>query len=102
MHSYDELTILAILAILAIYFDFNNLYGWSLLQEPPYDGHKYVEDIATFTPKFIINYDENGDINYTLVFDVDFSEYLQPLHTDLPLYLQPLHRDLLSSPVKSN
>ena len=50
----------------------------------PCGGHEYVEDIRTFTINFIINYYENSDIGYTLQIDVHYSEYLHPLHRDLP------------------
>ena len=37
------------------------------------------------TPDLIVNYDENGDICYTLVFAVQYPGYLQPLHRNLAL-----------------
>ena len=33
---------------------------------------------------FIINYIKNRDFGYKLIADVDYQEYLQPLHKGLP------------------
>ena len=55
----------------------NNLYEWSS-QKRLYDGFEHVEDISIFTLDVIINYDENDNFGYTLVFDVDYPEYIQP------------------------
>ena len=37
-----------------------------------------------FTHGIITNYDWIRDFVYTLIVDVDYSEYLEPLHKDLP------------------
>ena len=36
-----------------------------------------------FTTNFIINYDENSDVGYTLAVGVEYSQYLHPSHRDL-------------------
>lgn len=32
---------------------------------------------------FIVSYNKKSDFGYTLIVDVDYPEYLQPLHRDL-------------------
>ena len=44
----------------------------------------YVEDMSVFTHDFIIDYDKFSDFGDTLIVDIDYPEYLQPLHKDLP------------------
>ena len=80
MYDYDEIKESSYIA----YPDFNNQYGWALSEPLPYGGFANVEDKSMFTTEFIKNYDKNRDFDYTIVADVDYSEYLQPLHKDLP------------------
>ena len=40
-----------------------------------------VEDISMFTCDFL-NYNKSSDFGYTLLVDIDYLEYLQPLHND--------------------
>lgn len=35
-----------------------------------------------FTNDSVINYDKFSDFVYTLIVDIDYPEYLQPLHKD--------------------
>lgn len=58
-----------------------NVVGF--LKKLPYSGHEYAEDIWMFTTNFIINYDENSDVGYTLAAGVEYSQYLHPSHRDL-------------------
>lgn len=37
-----------------------------------------------YTSDFIMNYDKNSDFGYTLLADVDYREYLQAFHQNLP------------------
>ena len=53
----------------------------ALSQSISYGGFKYVEDISMFKPDLIINYNKNID-----ALDVDYPEYLQPLHKDFPSF----------------
>ena len=53
------------------------------LKKLPYSGHEYAEDIWMFTTNFIINYDENSDVGYTLAVGVEYSQYLHPSHRNL-------------------
>ena len=37
-----------------------------------------------FTANFVVNYDNESDIGYILIVDVDYPGYLKPLYRDLP------------------
>ena len=56
---------------LLIYVDANNLYGWAMSKKLPVDGFKLVDDLSMFTEDFIKSYDEEGDVSYLLVVDVE-------------------------------
>ena len=62
------------------YLDLNNQHWRALSQPIPYGRFEYVEDISMFIHAFIITYNKNSNFNYILVVDVDYLEYLQPLH----------------------
>ena len=66
------------------YLDANNLYGWAMSQKLPVDGFKWVDDLSIFTEDFIKNYDEEDDIGYVFVVDVEYPKNLHKLHSDLP------------------
>ena len=53
-----------------MYFDANNLYGWSVSQKVPVDGFKWKENMSKFNEKFMKNYDEDSDKGYILEVDV--------------------------------
>ena len=57
-----------------IYDDANNLYGWSLCKKLPVVNFEWVkkDDILTFDEEFIKNYDEEDDIGYLFVVDVEY------------------------------
>ena len=57
------------------YLDLSNQYGCTLSQLLRYGRFDYVEDISVFTHDFIINYNENSDLGYTLIVDVNYPEY---------------------------
>ena len=80
MKNYDENKESSIL----IYDDANNLYGWSMCKKLPVDGFKWVDDLSIFTEDFINNYDEESDIGYLFVVDVEYPKNLHTLHSDLP------------------
>ena len=67
-----------------IYDDANNLYGWSMCKKLPVGSFKWVDDLSIFTEDFIKNYDEESDIGYTFVVDVEYPKNLHKLHSDLP------------------
>ena len=67
-----------------IYDDANNLYGWSICKKLPVGDFKWVDDLSMFTEDFIKNYDEESDIGYKFVVDVEYPKNLHKLHSDLP------------------
>ena len=66
------------------YLDANNLYGWTMSQKLPVGDFKWVDDVSIFTEDFIKNYDEESDIGYSFVIDVEYPKSLHKLHSDLP------------------
>ena len=67
-----------------IYVDANNLYRWAMSKKLPVDGFKWVDDLSMFTEDFIKSYDEEGDVGYLLVVDIEYPKTLRMLHSDLP------------------
>ena len=63
--------------------DVNKLYGWAMSKKFPVDGFKWVDDLSMFTEDFIKSYDEEGNIGYLLVVDVEYPKTLRMLHSDL-------------------
>ena len=43
-----------------------------------------VDDLSMFTEDFIKNYNEEGDVGYLLVVDIEYPKTLSMLHSDLP------------------
>ena len=80
MKNYDKNKKLSFL----IYIDADNLYGWAMSKKPPVDRFKWVDDLSTFTEDFIKRYDEEGDVGYLLVVDVEHRKTLRMLDSDLP------------------
>ena len=50
----------------------------------PVGGFKQVDDLSIFTENFVKNYDEESDIDYLFVVDVEYPKNLHMLHSDLP------------------
>ena len=67
-----------------LYVDTNNLYGWAMSKKLPVDGFKWVDDLSMFTEDFVKSYDEEGDVGYLLVVDIEYPKTLCILHRDLP------------------
>ena len=67
-----------------MYVDANNLSGWAMSKKLPVDGFKWVDDLSMFTEDFIKSYDEEGDVGYLLVVDIEYPKTLRMLHSDLP------------------
>ena len=67
-----------------MYVDANNLYGLAMSKKFPVDEFKWVYDLSMFTEDFIKNYDEEGDVGYLLVVDIEYPKTLRMLHSDLP------------------
>ena len=80
MNNYDKNKESAFL----MYVDANNLYGYAMSKKLPVDGFKWVDDLSIFTEDFIKNYDEESDIGYLFVVDVEYPKNLHMLHSDLP------------------
>ena len=66
------------------YVHANNLYGFAMGKKLPVDNFKWVYDLSIFTEDFIKNYDEESDIGYLFVVDVEYPKNLYMLHSDLP------------------
>ena len=67
-----------------MYVGTNNLYGWAMSKKLLVDRFKWVDDLSMFTEDFIKSYDEEGDVGYLLVVDIEYSKTLRMLHNDLP------------------
>ena len=67
----------------SMHVDVNNLYGWAMSKTLPVDRFKWVDDLSMFTVDFIKSYDEEGDVGYLLVVDIEYPKTLRMLHSDL-------------------
>ena len=67
-----------------MYVDANNVCGYAMSKKLPVDGFKWVGNLSIFTEDFIKNYDEESDIGYLFVVDVEYLKTLHMLHCDLP------------------
>ena len=66
-----------------IYVDVNNLYGWAMSKKLSVDGFKWVDDLSMFTEDFIKSYDEEGDVGYLLLVDVEYPIKVRMSHSDI-------------------
>ena len=73
-----------------MYVDANNLYGWAMSKKLPVDEFKWVYDLSMFTEDFTKNYDEEGDVGYLLVIDIECPKKLCMLHSDLPFLFEKI------------
>ena len=80
MKNYDKNKELSFL----IYVDANNLYGWATSKKLPVDGFKWVDDLSMLMEDFIKSYDEEGDVGYLLVVDVEYSIKVRMSYKYLP------------------
>ena len=71
-------------SVYVMYFDANNLYGWSMTQYLPYDGFKWMteEEINDFDFSLAEKNSLNG---YILEVDLEYPSELHDLHNDHPL-----------------
>ena len=67
-----------------MYVDANNLYGYAMSKKLFVDGFKWIDGLSIFTEDFIKNYDEESDIGYLFVVDVEYPKNLPMLQSDLP------------------
>ena len=58
-----------------MYVDANNLYGWAMGKKLPVDSFKWVDDLTMFTDDFIKRYDEESDIVYLLLVDIEYPKH---------------------------
>lgn len=63
--------------------NFNNMHKHALSRPLPYREFEFAEYLLMITFDFIMNYDEESNISYKLMDDVDYPVYLQPLHKHL-------------------
>ena len=66
------------------YLDANNLHGWAMPQKLPVGDFKWVDNLSIFTEDFIKNYDEESDIGYLFVVDVEYPKNLHKVYSNLP------------------
>ena len=67
-----------------MYVNANNLYGWAMSRKLPVESFKWVDNLMMFTEDFIKGYDEESDIGYLLLVDIEYPKTLCTLHSDLP------------------
>ena len=67
-----------------MHVDANNLYRYAMSKKLLVDSFKWVDDLSIFTEYFIKNYDEESDVGYLFVVDVEYPKNLHMLHSDLP------------------
>ena len=60
------------------------MYGWATCKKLPVGDFKWIDDLSIFTEEFKNNYDEESDIGYLFVVDVEYPRNLHKLHSDLP------------------
>ena len=64
------------------YLDKNNLYGWTMSDQPPYGGFKWLRNVDKFDVNSV---SENSSIEYILEVDLQYPDELHVLHNDYPL-----------------
>ena len=62
----------------------------------PVDEFKWADNLSMFTEDFIKNYDEEGDVGYLLVVDIECLKTLRMLHSDLPFLPEKIKIDKCS------
>ena len=75
-----------------MYWDANNLYGWAMIQDLPYDGFKFSseEEIKLFNLDLI---SENSQVGYILEVELEYCWNLHDLHNDYPLCPEKIEVD---------
>ena len=67
-----------------MYLYANNLYGWSMSQNLPANGYKWVKHLSKFNDIIIRSFDEIRNKGNFLEVDVNYPKKLFDLHKDLP------------------
>ena len=81
--------------LMYITLDANNLYGQAMSQKLPAKGFRIENDLSKFNENFIKNYNEDSDIGYFLLVDVEYPKQLFGSRKDLPFL--PERRKFLKS-----
>ena len=74
------------------YLEACNLYGWAMSQNFPMNGFKWEKNTSTYDEKFITNYDEDSNREYTLQVDLEYPKNLHDLNCDLSFIPQRIIR----------
>ena len=72
-----------------MYWDANNLYGWTMIQSLPVSDFKFLseKEIKEFSFDSI---SENSEIGYILECDLEYCRKLHDFHSDYPLCLEKI------------
>ena len=79
MKDYDENKESSYLS----YQDVNNLYGWAMSQKLQVNNFEWIEETSQLNEDFIKDYTEECDERYSLEVDVQYTEKLYELHSEL-------------------
>ena len=66
------------------YLDADNLYGKAMTEKLPVKGFRWIDDISKIDEDFVKDYNKNNNKGYILDVNVDYTNKLQNLHSDLP------------------
>ena len=64
------------------------MHEYALSQLFRYEGFKFFEYFSMFIFDFVMNYNEESNIGYTLMVDVEYPVYLQPLDRDFSFLVE--------------
>ncbi|XP_050543411.1 uncharacterized protein LOC126906701 [Daktulosphaira vitifoliae] len=67
-----------------IYLDVNNLYGWSMSQNLPYAGFRWIDEDHETVLKRVREMDEDSDIGLALEVTVTYPEGKHDMHNEMP------------------
>ena len=70
------------------YCDVINLYGQTISQTLPVNVFKWAENTSQFDEDFMENYNKVNNEEYFLEVDVQYTEELDQLHSNLPFLLE--------------
>ncbi|XP_070170724.1 uncharacterized protein [Polyergus mexicanus] len=64
-----------------MYFDINNLYGWTMCQSLPYENFRWVDNVTSVD---LMSVTSDSPIGYILEVDLAYPSNLHDSHADLP------------------
>ena len=84
-----------------IYLDMNNLYGWAMSEQLPYERFRWLKNLDKF---YIMSVSEKSPIGLFLKVDLKYPSELQELDNDYPLAPEKraISSDMLSKYCKKN